>query len=75
MTFRVLQKIAVLQEYELGGTLELNIVQWFSNPPKFDLRYWMGEEPGRGMTLEYSSAEELCSALHLALEIYKDDVI
>lgn len=56
--FEIKKHIGVLSTSPKGWNLELNLVQWNNNSPKYDIRSWDPDHQkmGKGITL---SAEEL----------------
>lgn len=50
-------------EKENGSTIELNIVKWGTNTPKYDLRVWRDEDsPLKGFTLSDDEVKRLCES-------------
>ena len=51
--FEIKKHIGVLSTSPKGWNLELNLVQWNENKPKYDLRSWDQEHKkmGKGITL------------------------
>ena len=51
--FEIKKHIGVLSTSPKGWNLELNLVQWTENKPKYDLRSWDQEHKkmGKGITL------------------------
>lgn len=65
--YEIIEQLVVLNEKPSGWSMELNIVKWFDNEPKYDIRDWNEDHSrcGKGITL---SEEEL-----KALLAYKKD--
>lgn len=59
--FQIKEHIGVLSENKSGWKKELNIVQWFDNPPTFDLRAWNSDytKMGKGISLSNEEFEKL----------------
>ena len=58
ITNTITRHIGVISESSRGWKLELNMVSWNGNPPKYDIRDWSpdGTRMGKGISL---SGEEL----------------
>ena len=67
VTFEIVEKIGVIEEYETGWTKELNLVSWNGSAPKYDIRDWdeKHERMSRGITLTKRQIETM---LELARE-------
>ena len=52
-------------------TLELNKVAWGYNPPKYDIRHWVSDEPLKGICFDQNEATALYYALGQELGISK----
>lgn len=53
ITFKIVEKIGVIAEYQTGWTKEINMVSWNEGEPKYDIRDWSPdhERMSRGVTL------------------------
>lgn len=71
-TSEIVRHIAVLGQSAGSWNKELNLVSWNGREPKLDVRVWSPdhEKCGRGTTLTYEEAQDLCKALtqHLRWE-------
>ena len=59
------ERLGVLETFPNGWRMELNIVAWNGQPPKFDLREWSPdhERMSRGITLTQFQADALFEIL------------
>ena len=66
--YKIIDRVAVLSTKNTW-TLELNIVKWGDNAPKFDIRTWNEDHTkcGKGITLTDEEAQALVSALQRRL--------
>lgn len=53
MKFEIVDQLLVISESTSSWKLELNIVKWYDNEPKYDLRNWNSDHSkcGKGITL------------------------
>ena len=60
-SFEILQELGVLSESPSGWRKELNLVSWYGQSPKYDIRDWAPghEKMGKGVTLTVEEAEIL----------------
>jgi len=70
--YEIVKKIASW-DLNNGETFEFNIVKWYSNPPKYDLRRWANGEPGKGAVIPEDILEELYDAIGNELDIDEVD--
>lgn len=65
LKFKIIRHIGVLSENNSGWRIELNIVQWGNNKPKYDIRQWPPnhEKPGKGISLSDEAAAILIELL------------
>ena len=65
VTFKIVERIAVLATSETGWSKELNRVAWNGGVAKFDIRQWDSshQKMGRGITLSAEEMEIICGAL------------
>lgn len=65
VTSTITREIAELSRNDKGYTLELNMVSWNGNEPKYDIRHWhpQREKCGKGITLDEAEARKLLKAL------------
>lgn len=63
--FEIVKEIVVLREGKNGWTQELNLVRWYDNEPKYDLRWWSKNKnkSGKGITLRQDELESLMSSV------------
>ncbi len=66
--FEIVRKIASW-DLNNGETFELNIVKWYNNSPKYDLRRWVNGEPGKGAVIPDGILEELYDEIGNELDI------
>ena len=66
--YKIIDRVAVLSTKNTW-TLELNIVKWGDNTPKFDIRTWNEDHTkcGKGITLTDEEAQALVAALQRRL--------
>lgn len=66
--YKIVDTIAILS-HKNAWTLELNIIKWGDNAPKFDIRTWNEDHTkcGKGITLTDEEAQALVSALQQRL--------
>jgi len=66
--YKIIDRVAVLSTKNTW-TLELNIVKWGDNAPKFDIRTWNEDHTkcGKGITLTDEEAQALVAALQRRL--------
>ena len=53
ITSTIIRHIGVISESSRGWRLELNMVSWNGNPPKYDIRDWSpdGSKMGKGISM------------------------
>ena len=63
--YEITQSIACLSEEKNGWTKELNLVSWYGNTPKYDIRSWCADHSkmGKGITLTKEELVQLASVL------------
>jgi len=66
--YKIIDRVAVLSTKNTW-TLELNIVKWGDNAPKFDIRTWNEDHTkcGKGITLTDEEAQALVAAMQRRL--------
>ncbi|KRN74499.1 hypothetical protein IV73_GL001235 [Weissella kandleri] len=59
--FEIIEKYGVLSTSKSGWNLELNLVQWGENHPKFDIRAWdpAHTKMGKGVGLNHDEMKKL----------------
>ncbi|MFL1696088.1 YdbC family protein [Weissella kandleri] len=59
--FEIIEKYGVLSTSKSGWNLELNLVQWGENQPKFDIRAWdpTHTKMGKGVGLNHDEMKKL----------------
>jgi hypothetical protein len=70
--YEVTKELGVISENAKGWKIELNMVSWNDNPPKYDIRNWSPdrERMGKGITL---TEEEMKSLVTLFNERDEED--
>ncbi len=76
-TYNIVNRIAVLREYESNGetwTKEVNYISWNGRAPKIDVREWDSEHDhcSKGVTLTEEEAEILADQLQEFLKERSD---
>ncbi len=66
--FEIVRKIASW-DLNNGETFEFNIVKWYNNSPKYDLRRWVNGEPGKGAVIPDGILEELYDEIGNELDL------
>lgn len=61
--WEITERVAVLSDSGTGYTVELNMVSFFGNKPKLDLRKWHEGMPLKGIALTEQEVEALREAL------------
>ncbi|MCM0582012.1 hypothetical protein H9L19_03900 [Weissella diestrammenae] len=61
LKFEIIEKFGQLSTSKSGWHLELNLVKWGDNQPKFDLRSWREDHQkmGKGIGLTHAELQEL----------------
>ena len=61
--FEIVEHLCVLKDRKPAWDLELNIVSWNGNEPKYDIREWDPEHKrcGKGITLGLDELKKLVS--------------
>lgn len=61
LKFEIIEKFGILSTSKSGWNLELNLVQWGDNQPKFDLRSWSVDHTkmGKGVGLTHDELTQL----------------
>ena len=70
--YTIVKRIAKIKEWG-SASLELNIVKWGKNQPKYDLRRWEGDTPGKGVTMTAEDMENLFYAIDEELELTRSE--
>ena len=71
VSFRLVEKLGVLERHKNGWNREVNIVAWNGKPPKVDIRDWDPEHErmSKGITLHASEAVKLTQILARRLQL------
>ncbi|AVH75309.1 YdbC family protein [Weissella koreensis] len=69
LKFEIIEKFGILSTSKSGWNLELNLVQWGDNQPKFDLRSWSPDhnKMGKGVGLTHDELKQLQQVLQNVL--------
>lgn len=69
LKFEIIEKFGILSTSKSGWNLELNLVQWGDNQPKFDLRSWSSDHSkmGKGVGLTHDELKQLQQVLQNVL--------
>lgn len=61
--FEIVEHLCVLKDRKPAWDLELNIVSWNGNEPKYDIREWDPEHKrcGKGITMDLDILKKLVS--------------
>lgn len=75
VTFKLVEKLGVLDMHKSGWALEVNIVAWNGKSPKIDIREWdpSHERMSRGITLHDREAVKLARILSQRLDMSEAD--
>lgn len=59
--YEITKELGVLSENSKGWRIELNMVSWNENPPKYDIRNWSPDRGrmGKGITLNEEEMQVL----------------
>ncbi len=59
--YEITKELGVISENAKGWRIELNMVSWNDNPPKYDIRNWSPDHGrmGKGITLTEEDMEML----------------
>ncbi|MDR3189802.1 MAG: hypothetical protein LBT80_01185 [Lactobacillaceae bacterium] len=70
LKYEILEQFGVLSTSPSGWHLELNLVKWGDNQPKFDLRAWAPEHAkmGKGITLTQAELTNLQTVIGHVLD-------
>lgn len=70
--YEIVKELGVMSENAKGWKMELNMVSWNDNPPKYDIRTWSPnhERMGKGVTL---TEEEIAMLVKLYGEKDEED--
>ncbi|MCL2693752.1 MAG: PC4/YdbC family ssDNA-binding protein [Oscillospiraceae bacterium] len=70
--YEITKELGVISENQKGWKIELNMVSWNDNPPKYDIRNWSPdrERMGKGITL---TEEEMAALMKLYEERNEED--
>lgn len=65
ITHEIVRHLTTLGKSSGSWNKELNLVSWNGREPKLDLRDWPADHGkcGKGITLTYEEAQDLCAAL------------
>lgn len=61
-TFKIITNYYTIDEGN-GYSLQLNLIKWNDNEPKYDLRRWKDDKPLKGISLTATSLKDLCKAM------------
>ncbi|WP_099088890.1 YdbC family protein [Weissella cibaria] len=69
LKYEILEELGTLSTSKSGWEMQLNVVQWGANKPKYDLRTWSPDHAkmGKGLTLTRGEIEKLHELLGQAL--------
>jgi hypothetical protein len=69
LKYEILEELGTLSTSKSGWEMQLNVVQWGANKPKYDLRTWSPDHAkmGKGLTLTREEVEKLHELLGQAL--------
>ena len=69
LKYEILEELGALSTSKSGWEMQLNVVQWGANKPKYDLRTWSPDHAkmGKGLTLTREEIEKLHELLGQAL--------
>lgn len=61
LKYEILEELGTLSTSKSGWEMQLNVVQWGANKPKYDLRTWSPDHAkmGKGLTLTREEVEKL----------------
>ena len=59
--FKIVERLVVLKDRKPAWDLELNIVSWNGNEPKYDIREWNADHTrcGKGITMDLDTLKNL----------------
>jgi len=59
--FEIVEQLVVLKDRKPAWDLELNIVSWNGNEPKYDIREWAPDHSkcGKGITMDLETLKKL----------------
>lgn len=59
--FEIVKRLAVLKDRKPAWDLELNLVSWNGNEPKYDIREWNEDHTrcGKGITMDLDTLKNL----------------
>ena len=59
--FEIVERLVVLKDRKPAWDLELNIVSWNGNEPKYDIREWNADHTrcGKGITMDLDTLKNL----------------
>ncbi len=66
-TFEIIDQIGVISvSKKTGWSIELNLVSWNNQPPKYEIRFWSPDHtaPGKGLMFSDSDLKRLASILN-----------
>lgn len=74
LKFEIINNIGVISEKNKGWKLELNIISWNGNEPKYDIRAWGPEHNsmGKGITLTNDEIISLYEILSKEVDFLKN---
>lgn len=73
LKFEIINNIGIISEKNKGWKLELNIISWNGNEPKYDIRTWGPEHKnmGKGITLTNQEIISLYEILSKEVEFLR----
>lgn len=66
------KKNIIIMERSKTSTLQLNLMQWGNNIPKYDLRIWKNDKPGKGVTLDQADLRAFLTLLDNNIQFYDE---
>lgn len=75
LKFEIINQVGVISTSASGWNIELNIVSWNGNEPKYDMRSWSPDHTkmGKGITLTEEELISLSELLTKEVEYLKED--
>lgn len=61
--FEIIEQIATVGKRRNGETLELRKMRWNDGAELYDLRWWLNEEPHKGVTMNANSLLKVSTAI------------
>jgi hypothetical protein len=75
LKFEIINQVGVISTSASGWNIELNIVSWNGNEPKYDMRSWSPDHTkmGKGITLTEEELISLSELLTKEVKYLKED--